>query len=291
MRHALIALLMIASTALASERRVDIVLPFNLTGTSGQVALMLRDAFDAEGIRASVVQKPGAAGVVGLNYLASARADGGVLGIATTAALFPSEHREVATYTENSFTFLTTLGAQAFVLVSGRGTVADFIAAANGRASATFGATSIGQFNALRAINSAARAVLLVPYSNAAQLFMDVAESRIDFSIATVAAVLPHLASGKIRPLAVTSRRRVGVLPEVPALSESVRGYEYVSHLFIAAPVGTPEAALQSHTAFLRRFYAAERSRLQSDPIHLIPVGFGSSEAIAAVKRARQQMI
>ncbi|HYH41202.1 MAG TPA: tripartite tricarboxylate transporter substrate-binding protein, partial [Burkholderiales bacterium] len=57
--------------------------------------------------------------------------------------------------------------------------------------------------------------------------------------------VKPHIASGKLRPLAVTTAKRSGAFPNLPALGESVPGYEMTSWYGIVAPRATPKAAIK----------------------------------------------
>ena len=78
-----------------------------------------------------------------------------------------------------------------------------------------------------------------VPFKGAPEGLVAVAGGEIDMSFPGIPATLPHIESGKVRALAVTSARRASLLPNVPTLDEAgVSGYELVSWYGVAAPAG-----------------------------------------------------
>lgn len=86
-----------------------------------------------------------------------------------------------------------------------------------------------------------------------------------DLSLATVGSVLPHVKSGKLRALAVASRQRSALLPEVPTFDEAgVKGFVVDTCYGLLAPAGTPADALRALTREANDFVrsAAMRERL-----------------------------
>src|SRR5262245_43773792 len=84
--------------------------------------------------------------------------------------------------------------------------------------------------------------VMHVPYKGASPALVDLMAGRLSFTIAGVVIQLPHVRTGKIKALAVTSVQRIGSLPDVPTVAESgVSGYDYLSWMGICAPAGTPK--------------------------------------------------
>ena len=80
-----------------------------------------------------------------------------------------------------------------------------------------------------------------IPYRGAAPAMTDVIGGRIDLQIAPVAATLPHIHSGKLRPIAVMSRLRVPALPAIPTLEEAgAPGLDLGAWYGLVAPAGTP---------------------------------------------------
>jgi tripartite-type tricarboxylate transporter receptor subunit TctC len=85
-----------------------------------------------------------------------------------------------------------------------------------------------------------------VPYRSSAQSVLDTASGRIDIQFGTMAPVLPHVLSGKVKALAVTSLKRAAVLPDVPTLDESgLKGFEALLWLAVVAPANTPPAIVE----------------------------------------------
>ena len=80
-----------------------------------------------------------------------------------------------------------------------------------------------------------------VPYKGTSFFQADLYEGRVQVSIDNVLAHLPHIASGKVRCLAVTSRTRSPLLPEVPTMAEAgVPGFESATNYTLFVPKGTP---------------------------------------------------
>ena len=83
--------------------------------------------------------------------------------------------------------------------------------------------------------------LLHVPYNGVAPALTDVLGSRVPVMLVNLASALPHIESGALRPIAVTTLERSGILPEVPTVSESgVQGYESYQWFGLLAPKGTP---------------------------------------------------
>src|ERR1035437_7002163 len=80
-----------------------------------------------------------------------------------------------------------------------------------------------------------------VPYKGASPAINDVIAGHIEVYFGAMVSVLPHVKSGRLRPLGVTSLKRVSALPEVPTIDEQgLRGFETGSWFGVAVPTGTP---------------------------------------------------
>src|ERR671915_1657039 len=80
-----------------------------------------------------------------------------------------------------------------------------------------------------------------VPYKGTAQIIPDLLDGRVDMALDSLPAYLPHLKSGRLRALAVASRERSRVLPELPTMAEAgVPGVISATDYAIYAPAGTP---------------------------------------------------
>jgi tripartite-type tricarboxylate transporter receptor subunit TctC len=83
--------------------------------------------------------------------------------------------------------------------------------------------------------------ILHVPYRGGGPALLDTLSGQVDMSFPTLSAALPHVKSGMLRALAVTSAKRSAHLPDVPSLQEAgVKDFEFTQWLALLAPAGTP---------------------------------------------------
>jgi tripartite-type tricarboxylate transporter receptor subunit TctC len=78
-----------------------------------------------------------------------------------------------------------------------------------------------------------------VPYRSAAAVMTDLLSGQVQLYFGTTASSLEYVRTGKLRPLAVTTERRLNALPDIPAVAEFVPGYEATSWYGVGAPKGT----------------------------------------------------
>jgi tripartite-type tricarboxylate transporter receptor subunit TctC len=82
--------------------------------------------------------------------------------------------------------------------------------------------------------------IVHVPYKGTPQALTDTMAGQLQLSVLVATAVIPSLKGGKIRALGVTSAKRSPLAPELPAIAETVPGYEWTGWYGLAAPAGTP---------------------------------------------------
>jgi len=80
-----------------------------------------------------------------------------------------------------------------------------------------------------------------IPYKGSGPAIQDVIAGQVDMMFDTTVVAGPHIESGKLRALAVTSPKRLATMPNVPTVAETVPGYEVMSWQAIFAPAGTPK--------------------------------------------------
>ena len=129
-----------------------------------------------------------------------------------------------------------------------------------------------------------------IPYRGGGPALNDVMGGQVPLFFANVASSLGHIQSGRLRPLAVTSRLRSRVLPELPTLDEAgLKGYEVLEWNPVLAPAGVP--------APVRAKLAAAIRKAMGDPEVLARVrafggeAFGGGEAEAAAFLKSQQAL
>ena len=135
--------------------------------------------------------------------------------------------------------------------------------------------------------------MLHVPYKGSAAAHPDLISGRTSMIFDTITAILPHVKSGAVRALAVTTLKRAGAAPEIPTMAESgLPGYDTSSWGGILAPAHSPkEVVSQLNAAFVRALNAPDvKTRLAEAGIEIgggSPAQFGEFIRTETVKWAR----
>lgn len=278
---ALFATLLVAAPVAAQSgsypsQPVRLLVGFAAGGPSDLVARAFGEhAAKSLGQALLVENKPGANAVLATEAVAAAKADGlTLLAAATNHTMIPALYAgRIKFDAAKSFAPVCTLATSATVLVVHPSmpvkTVAEFIERAKAKPDALTYATpgqgssphmATEQFRRLVGI-----ALVHVPYKGAAPAVTDLIGGQVDLSLATVGSVLPHIRAGKLKALAVASRQRSALLPEVPTFEEAgVKGFVVDTWYGLLAPSGTPADALRTLTREATEFTrsAAVRERL-----------------------------
>jgi tripartite-type tricarboxylate transporter receptor subunit TctC len=121
-----------------------------------------------------------------------------------------------------------------------------------------------------------------VPYKGSSQAHPDLLSGRVTFMVDPLAAVRPHVTSGALRALAVTTAARLDVLPAVPTVAESgLPGYEVVSWGGVFAPARTPAPVIATLYSELEKYIGSEEARIRFTELGLVP-RTGGTEALAS---------
>jgi tripartite-type tricarboxylate transporter receptor subunit TctC len=243
-----------ASAADYPNQPIHLVTPYGAASSNDQMSRSLGKAIgEATGQAVIVDNKPGADGVIGTRYVASAKPDGYTILISnsSTAVLNALQIKDLPYDTIKDFIPIRSLGQSAFVMAvnvkSPYKTAQEFIAAAAkqpGRL--TYGSGSTNQRLAGELLQSAAHIKLLnVPYRTSALSMTDLLGGQVDLMFADVTTVAPYLKAGTLRALGVTGTSRMAALPDVPTLAETgVKGYSMTYWYGAWLPANTPPAVV-----------------------------------------------
>jgi tripartite-type tricarboxylate transporter receptor subunit TctC len=262
-------LVLFAAAALAQgypDRPVRIVVGFPPGGSSDTVARVVAQHLSPLlGQPVVVENKPGAGGVIGSDTVAKAAPDGHTLllataGHSTAAAMMQKLPFDAVT----DFAWITTVTTYPFAIATAADSqiksLSDLIAKAKAApGKITYSSAGIGTSHHLLGEWLSSQAGIEmnhIPFKGGTSPLTEVLAGRVDVMIETMTLVLPHLKSGKLRGLAVTSPEPKDYLPDVPPASKTVPGLVFQSWLGIAAPAGTPPAVVESLNKNLRKALA-----------------------------------
>ena len=239
------------------------VVPYPPGGTVDAVARTIAARLaQSLGQQFIVDNRPGASGTIGSAAVAKSPADGYTLLVqASTFVASPLLMPNVPYDVDKDFTPVTNLGSVPLLVTAYPGTPAknlkEFLAVIRSDPKKyVFGTSAVGSASHLaeEAIKYEAKVdFTIVPYKGTAPALTDVMGGHISAMVDALPSTMPHVKSGKLKPLAVTTAQRVAALPDVPTVAESgLPGFEMVSWYGLWAPPNLPPeitAKLQQEVA------------------------------------------
>src|SRR5438477_6280604 len=259
MRLALAVLLFWSTLALAQypAKPIHLIVPFPPGGGNDTVARAIAQQISPDlGQPVVIDNRPGAGGAVGAELAAKAPPDGYTLFLAGVGShvVNPNLHAHLPYDPLKDFAPITLVATAPSVLVVNPAvpsrTVAEFTAYARAHPGklnyASNGNGSAAQLAAAMYESMAGVKMVHVPYKGIAPAMTDLLSGEVQLMFGTVVALVPHIQAGKLRALAVTSRSRSALLPDVPSLAESgLPDYEAGSWYGVMAPAGTPREIVE----------------------------------------------
>ena len=249
------ALATLSGTARAETwpaRPITLIAPYPPGGGVDTVARLVAERLAQRlGQAVNVDNKPGAGATLGATALARSAPDGYtlMLGSIVDYAIAPHVHKALPFDQQRDFIPVVELGFGTVALVVHADlparNVAELVALAKAKPGAlSYGSTGVGGLQHLNAEmfkQMAGIDLVHVPYKGTAQLLPDLLAGRIPLAIDSLPAHLPHIKSGKPRALAVASRNRSPLLPDVPTMAEAgLQGYESATNYTLFVPAKTP---------------------------------------------------
>ena len=231
---------------------VTLIAPYPPGGGVDTVARLLGERLAARlGQPVNIDNKPGAGATLGATALARSAPDGYtlMLGSIVDYAIAPHVHKALPFDQQRDFIPVVEAGFGTVALIVNADlqarNVAELIALAKAKpGELSYASTGVGGLQHLNAEmfkQMAGIDLVHVPYKGTAQLLPDLIAGRIPLAIDSIPAHLPHLKTGKTRALAVASRSRSPVLPDVPTMAEAgLIGYETATNYTLFVPARTP---------------------------------------------------
>ncbi|MBD9668487.1 tripartite-type tricarboxylate transporter receptor subunit TctC [Variovorax beijingensis] len=240
-----------------TAKPITYVVPFTAGGSTDIVGRILSNKLQ-ESLHQSVVvdNKPGQAGGIGAAYVAKAAPDGYTLfgGTISTHAINASLYKKLPYDPMKDFEPVSLVGRLPNVLIVnsqlGVNSVAELIALLKkDESKRTFASSGAGTSTHLAGemfADMIGVKLTHVPYKGTPPAMTDVASGLVPFMFDQVTAALPLVKSGRLKLLAVTTGKRIALVPELPTMIESgVPGFEMSSWQAVYAPKGTPRPIVQ----------------------------------------------
>jgi len=290
---------LLVSSAVAAQnfphKPVRIIVPFSAGGATDIVARVVAQKLTETWGQTMVVDnRVGASGNIGADLVAKSPADGYTILMTSGSIVTANQHmfKKLSYNAEKDFAAVTNVasGPQAIVVHPNLAaqTVKDLINMAKAKPdSVTFGSAGFGTQTHLAAENfivSAGLSVLHIPYKGESAAIADLLGAQIQFVTPNLSAAIVHVRAKRLRALGVTSPTRAKQLPDVPAVAETLPGFQNLGWFGFMVPAGTPPAVV---TKIHRDTVAALKDPAivaRFDELGMVPVGNSSADFAKAIK-------
>ena len=297
--HAAIALWTFSSMhtlqAQALDKPIRLVVPYAPGGPIDVTARALAERVkDSLGV-VIIDNKPGAGGNLGVDLVAKAPADGYTIGIAAVAthAINPWLFSKMPFNAATDFAPITQMVRVPNVLVMNADTaqrlkinsVSDLIAYAKanpGKLNVGSGGNgSAGHLAAEMFKRDAGIYAVHIPFNGGNPAQLALLSGQVDFNFDNLATAAPNIKAGKLKALAVTTAQRASALPDIPAMAETLKGFEVDTWWGLVAPANTPPAMVSRlHQAFSAALAAPETKArfgmMMAEPVSSTPDQFAA---------------
>jgi tripartite-type tricarboxylate transporter receptor subunit TctC len=293
----------LAQPAWVPDRPIRLIAPFAAGGASDIISrIVAEELAPLLGQQVIVENRTGAGGAVGTEFVARARPDGHTLVTASQAThgVNPAITRLNFDPATDTAPVANVAGVPAVLVVHNdlpARTFPEFAAHVRARpGQLAYGSAGIGASTHVTMallLHMAGLDMTHVPYRGTALAMPDLIAGRLAAMTDTITSGLPFVRDGRVRALGVSTRQRLAVLPDVPALAEFVPGYEVLNWYGISGPAGLPANVVQTLHAAVQTLLArpAFRERLASQGMEPLPMSVADYAAYIARDRARWQAL
>ena len=249
-------------------KTVRLILPFTPGGSTDFQGRLLCEWLSRHFGRQFIIDyKPGAGSNIGVAEVARSAPDGYTLGWITVAshAINPTLYAKIPFDHIRDFAPVSMVGIFPNLLAVGNNlpvrTVPELIALLK-KEPGKYAFASSGQGTSLHLSGEMFKMMtgtdmLHVPYKGGGPALQDLLGGQVHMTFGNMPTVLPHVKAGKLRAIAVTSAERWFNLPEIPAIAETVPGFQAMSWHGVAFPTGTPSAIVDRLAAAVQRATAS----------------------------------
>jgi len=282
-------------------RPVTLVVPFPPGGGTDTGARIVAQKLGAKWGQTVIVEnKGGAAGMIGADMVAKAKADGYTLlmGNIGTQAINPSLYKKMPYDAATAFVPIALVAELPLAMMVNptvpAKTAREFIALAKsepGKMSySSSGAGGAPHLAAEMFKEATGTFIVHVPYRGGGPAIGDLLAGHVQLSFMTVLEASGHIKAGKLRALAVTGSQRVPALPEVPTLAEAaLPGFNSISWIGVLAPAGTPKEIVDKVSSDVREVVASDEVKQKLIELGAVPAGTTPAQFQALIDSDRRR--
>ncbi len=283
------------TAVLAQQKPIRIIVPYAAGGPIDVTARLLAERVSASLGPVIIENRPGAGGNIGADAVAKAAPDGLTIGVAALAthAINPWLYSKMPYNATTDFAPITQMVRVPNVLVMNAdtakrlniNTLADFVRYAKSNpGKLNYGSGGNGSGGHLAGELFKAQAGIFavhIPYNGGNPAQLALVSGQVDFNFDNLATAAPNIRSGKLKALAVTSAQRSALLPDVPAVGDTYKGFEVETWWGLVAPAATPRDVLEKYNKAFVEALQSEQAKtrfagLMAEPAPTTGAQFGA---------------
>jgi len=294
-----IAAALVAAPVLAQTypaKPIKLVAPSTPGDAPDVIARLVADKLSvALGQQVVVDNRPGAGGVVGSDFVAKAAPDGYtlIMGNAGSHGINAAVYSKLPYDIQRDFAPVSQVAVAPNVMVINPSlpvqNVAEFIAYAKkqpGKLSYASGGNGSSAHMSMELFKSMAGVEIEhIPYKGSSPALTDVVAGQVAVFIGNMPPTVPLIKGGKLRALAVTTRSRSALMPELPTIADTLPGFETVAWFGVLAPAGTPPDVVNRLSGEIAKIARSPEMREKLVAMGAEPVGSTPEEFKAVIDR------
>jgi tripartite-type tricarboxylate transporter receptor subunit TctC len=294
-----VAVAMVVATPLRAAdwpvRPVTVLVPFGAGGNTDMMARLASQYLANKLGQPSVVEnRPGAGGALATGQVAAAAPDGYTLLFSAGANItLTPQVQKLSFDPRKQLVQITNVGTGTQMIGIKRDlpakTLPEFIAYAKANPGklnfAVAGTQNISHLAPVLLFARAGIDLVMVPAKSEPQAVSDLIAGQVDLYFGNSSSLLPHIDSDKIRLIAVGTAQRISAAPDIPAVAETLPGFEFASWNGFSAPAGTPEPIIHTLRREVTAFAKSPEISERLSKLGIVPGGLGKEETEAVFKK------